>query len=81
MCQVERALCIHGQAGIGICRTQQLSLTKTRQLPRTTRIVVDDGTQTIYVQMTANVSPLFPEFLQTRPISAWGEAQVRVSGR
>jgi hypothetical protein len=42
--------------------------------------VVNDTTKTVYVQMTADVSPLFPEFLQARPISAWGEAQVRVSG-
>jgi uncharacterized membrane protein len=49
--------------------------------PRITRIVVNNTTKTVYVQMTADVSPLFPEFLQVRPISAWGEAQVRVSGR
>ena len=49
-------------------------------LPGITRIVVNNTTKTVYVQMTADVSPLFPEFLQVRPISAWGEAQVRVSG-
>ena len=49
--------------------------------PRITRITVNNTTKTVYVQMTADVSPLFPEFLQVRPISAWGEAQVRVSGR
>jgi uncharacterized membrane protein len=49
--------------------------------PRITRIVVNNTTKTVYVQMTADVSPLFPEFLQVRPVSAWGEAQVRVSGR
>ena len=48
--------------------------------PRITRIVVNNTAKTVYVQMTADVSPLFPEFLQVRPISAWGEAQVRVSG-
>ena len=48
--------------------------------PRITRIVVNNATKTVYVQMTADVSPLFPEFLQVKPISAWGEAQVRVSG-
>jgi hypothetical protein len=48
--------------------------------PRITRIVVNNTTKTVYVQMTADVSPLFPEFLQVRPISAWGEAQVRVFG-
>jgi uncharacterized membrane protein len=49
--------------------------------PRITRIVVNNTTKTVYVQMTTDVSPLFPEFLQVRPISVWGEAQVRVSGR
>ena len=49
--------------------------------PRITRIVVNNTTKTVYVQMTADVSPLFPGFLQVRPISAWGEAQVWVSGR
>ena len=49
--------------------------------PTITRIVVNNVTKTVYVQMTADVSPLFPEFLQVSPISAWGEAQVRVSGR
>jgi len=46
--------------------------------PRSTRIVVNNTTKTVYVQMTADVLPLFPEFLQVRPISAWGEAQVRI---
>lgn len=49
--------------------------------PRIMRIVVNNTTKTVYVQMTADVSPLFPEFLQVRPVSAWGETQVRVSGR
>ncbi len=49
--------------------------------PRITRIVVDNTTKTVYVQMTADVSPLFPGFLQVHPISAWGEAQVRMAGR
>ena len=49
--------------------------------PRITRIVVNNVTKTVYVQMVADVSPLFPEFLNVQPISAWGEAQVRVSGR
>ena len=49
--------------------------------PRITRIVVNNTTKTVYVQMTADVSPLFPEFLQVRPISAWGEAQVRIRDR
>ena len=31
--------------------------------PRITRIVVNNTTKTVYVQMTADVSPLFPEFL------------------
>jgi uncharacterized membrane protein len=48
--------------------------------PRITRIVVNNTTKTVYVQMKADVPPLFPEFLQVRPISTWGEAQVRVSG-
>jgi uncharacterized membrane protein len=41
--------------------------------PRITRIVVNNTTKTVYVHMTADVSPLFPEFLQVRPIPAWGE--------
>lgn len=45
---------------------------------RITRVVVNNATKTVYVQMTADVSPLFPEFLHVRPISAWGEAQVRI---
>jgi uncharacterized membrane protein len=49
--------------------------------PTITRIVVNNTTKTVYVQMTADVSPLFPEFLQVRPISAWGEAQLRMSKR
>jgi len=49
--------------------------------PRITRIVVNNTTKTVYVQMTADVSPLFPKFLQVRPISTWGEAQVRASER
>jgi uncharacterized membrane protein len=49
--------------------------------PRITRIVVNNTTKTVYVQMTADVSPLFPEFLNVPPISAWGEAQVRMSER
>jgi uncharacterized membrane protein len=49
--------------------------------PRITRIVVNNTTRTVYVQMMADVSPLFPEFLQVKPITAWGEAQVRVAGR
>jgi uncharacterized membrane protein len=56
-------------------------LPETGISPRVTRIVVNNTTKTVYVQMTADVSPLFPEFLRVRPISAWGEAQVRVSGR
>jgi hypothetical protein len=39
--------------------------------------VVNSTAKTVYVQMTADVSALFPEFLQVRPISVWGEAQVR----
>ena len=46
-----------------------------------TRVVVNNNTRTVYVQMTADVSPLFPDYIPVRPISAWGEAQVRVSGR
>ncbi|MBL7202470.1 MAG: hypothetical protein ISS56_20235 [Anaerolineae bacterium] len=49
--------------------------------PRITRIAVNSSAKTVYVQMTADVSPLLPAFLNVRPISAWGEAQVRVSGR
>jgi hypothetical protein len=48
--------------------------------PRITHIMVKNSTKMVHVQMTADVSPLFPESLQARPISAWGEAQVRVSG-
>jgi hypothetical protein len=47
--------------------------------PRITHIVVNNTTKTVYVQMTADVSLLFPEFLRVRPISTWGEAQVRIS--
>jgi hypothetical protein len=43
--------------------------------------VVNNTTKTVYVQMTADVSPLFPEFLQVRPVSAWGEAEARMSER
>jgi hypothetical protein len=46
--------------------------------PRITYVVVNVATKAVYVQMTADVSPLFPEFLQVRPTSAWGEAQVWV---
>ena len=49
--------------------------------PRITRIVVNNTTRTVYVQMEADVSPLFPDYLRVKPFSAWGEAQVRVSGR
>jgi hypothetical protein len=49
--------------------------------PRITRIVVSNVTRTVYVQMEADVSPLFPDYLRVKPFSAWGEAQVRVSGR
>jgi hypothetical protein len=38
--------------------------------PRITRIVVNNTTKTVYVQMTADVSPLFPEFLQVSRNSA-----------
>ena len=47
--------------------------------PRITRIVVNNASKTVLVQMQADVSPLFPDFLQVRPISVWGEAQVRLS--
>ena len=30
-------------------------------------IVVSNTTKTVYVQMTANISPLLPEFLQVGP--------------
>jgi hypothetical protein len=43
--------------------------------------VVNNTTKTVYVRMTADVSPLFPEFLQVRLISAWGEAEVRIERR
>jgi hypothetical protein len=56
-------------------------LPRSRISLRITRIVVNNVTKTVYVQMTMDVSPLFPEFLNARPTSAWGEAQVRVSGR
>ena len=49
--------------------------------PRITRIFVDNVTKTVYVQMQADVSPLFPDFLNVRPISVWGEAQVRMGSR
>ena len=49
--------------------------------PRITHIVVDNTTKTVYVQMVADVSPLFPEFLNVRPITTWGEAQVRIRDR
>jgi Flp pilus assembly protein TadG len=49
--------------------------------PRITRIVVNNVTKTVFVQMQADVSPLFPDFLNVRPISVWGEAQVRMSRR
>lgn len=39
-----------------------------------TRIVVNNTTRTAYVQMPADVSPLFPEPFQVRPIWAWGGA-------
>jgi hypothetical protein len=38
--------------------------------PRITCIVVNNTTKTVYVQMAADVSPLFPEFVQVRPFSA-----------
>ena len=56
-------------------------LPRTGISPRITRIVVNNTTKTVYVQMTADVSPLFPEFLNARPILAWGEAQVRIERR
>lgn len=54
-----------------------------RHLPRITRVVVNNTTKTVYVQMTVDVSPLFPEFLQVSSNSAWGEAgsHRRRSGR
>lgn len=45
-------------------------LTGTGISPRITHIVVNNTTKTVYVQMTADVSPLFPDFLHTKPISA-----------
>ena len=50
-------------------------LPRTGISSRITGIVVSNTTKTAYVQMTADVSPLFPESLQVRPISAWGVAQ------
>ena len=46
--------------------------------PEITRITVNNTTQTVFVQMTADVSPLFPDWLHPKPITAWGEAEVRL---
>ncbi len=54
-------------------------LPRTGISPKITRIVVNSTAKTVCVQMTTDVSPLFPEFLDVRPISAWGGAQVRIS--
>ena len=47
--------------------------------PHITRITVNNETKTVFVQMQADVSPLFPEFITVKPVSVWGEAQVRMA--
>ncbi len=46
--------------------------------PYISGLVANNDTKTVYVRMTADVSPLFPAVLDIKPVSAWGEAQVRV---
>jgi uncharacterized membrane protein len=49
--------------------------------PHVTRITVNNENKTVYVQMQADVSALFPEFITVKPISVWGEAQVQTAER
>jgi len=56
-------------------------LPKSGVYPQIERVVINNETKTVWVEVTANVSPLFPAFLQVRPISSWGEAQVRLKNR
>lgn len=56
-------------------------LRKQKISPRITRIIVNDATKTVHVQMEADVSAMFPAYLQTGTVTAWGEAQVRILNR
>jgi hypothetical protein len=53
---------------IGEPQLNTIYLPRTGISPRITRTVVNNTTKTVYVQMAADVSPLFPRFLQVNPI-------------
>ena len=49
--------------------------------PTVTNIRVDNTRKMVYVELQADLSALFPEFIHLPPASAWGEAEVRLQSR
>lgn len=56
-------------------------LRKWKIYPRVTSIRVDDATDTVYVSLEADASPMFPSIFHGLTVSGEGMAQVRLQSR